>query len=105
MISLHEQGIALDRMSNICKEDHFPRVNGESLGTYSIGKLPATYARQNECCGDDIDGRSRWKRQKRIVDHYICVILPSQDVLVASVLCVGGPIKYKVKDNARIITR
>ena len=72
------------------------------IGTHSICKLPATYARQNGCTKDDVDARGRWKSNKRIVDTYIDCLIPFPDAKVASTLCIGGPIKYSVSKDVSI---
>ena len=77
-------------------------MNGKPLGTHSIRKLPATYARRNGCSKDDVNARGRWKTAQKIVDRYIDVVLPYQDALVACTLCVGSPIRYAVKPNSGI---
>ena len=74
----------------------------DPIGTHSIRKLPATYARRNRCTKDDVDARGRWKSNKRIVDTYIDCLIPFPDAKVASTLCIGGPIKYSVSEGVNI---
>ncbi|KAI2499452.1 hypothetical protein MHU86_15036 [Fragilaria crotonensis] len=71
------------------------------LGTHSLRKFPATYARRNGCTKDDVDARGRWRR-KRVSDVYMDVNLPYPDAKVASILCVGGPCKYVVKEGSGV---
>ena len=99
------KNLASDKLSDIVTAEDFPRVNGKPLGTHSIRKLPATYARRNGCSKDDVNGRGRWKTAQKIVDRYIDVVLPYQDVLVAGVLCVGEPMRYGVKPNSGITSQ
>ena len=69
------------------------------IGTHSIRKLLATYARRNGCSKDDVDARGRWKSNKRIVDTYIDCLIPYPDAKVASTLCINGPVKYMVREG------
>ena len=90
-------------LKKIVEEDGFVNVQGGgALGTHSIRKFPATYAPNNGCDRDDVEARGRWKSQKRIVDTYISTCLPYPDAKVASVLCVGGAVKYKVQGRSRV---
>ena len=55
---LHIQAL-LDKIVN---QEDFPLFNANSpIGTHSIRKLPATYARINGCSEDNVDARGRWK--------------------------------------------
>ena len=45
----------------ITSEPTFPQVTEGKIGTHSIRKLPATFARRNGCSRDDVDARGRWK--------------------------------------------
>jgi hypothetical protein len=73
------------------------------LGTHSIRKFSATYTRRNGCQTDDIDARGRWKRKRGVVDRYIDVAIPYADAKVASILAIGGPIKYCPRLGAGIL--
>ena len=46
-----------------------------------------------------MDARGRWKSNKRIVDTYIDCLIPFPDAKVASTLCIGGPVKYVVREE------
>ena len=96
---LVNKSTASDHLNKIIKEDDFPRFDSMPLGTHSIRKFPSTYARRNGCTRDDVDYRGRWKRQKRMVDTYIDVDLPYPDAKVASVLAIGGPVKYELMEG------
>lgn len=78
----------------------FVRLSKE-LGTHSIRKFAATWARRLGCLIDEIDARGRWKKgSRRIVDRYINIEQQYLDAKVAKALCVGGAIKYGlVKDS------
>ena len=97
------KGRISDLLKKVVEDDRFMATTGDgTLGTHSIRKFPATYARNNGCDRDDVEARGRWKSQKRIVDTYIGTCLPYPDAKVASVLCVGGTVKYKVKTGSRV---
>lgn len=90
-------------IANILKKDIWGETGTEIrtsanglLGTHSLRKFPSTFARRNGCSKDDIDARGRW-RKCRTVDRYIDVNVPYPDAKVASILAIGGPIKYTLK--------
>ena len=68
-----------------------------SVGTHSLRKFPSTWAAEHGVSQDHIEVRGRWKGGKngRTVNKYINVEQLPTDGHVASILCVGGPIKYK----------
>ena len=72
------------------------------LGTHSFRKFAASYAMRNGCPRDYVAARGRW-RKRQVVDRYIDIELPYPDAKVASVLAVGGPIKYVVKNGSGIL--
>ena len=69
------------------------------IGTHSIRKLSATYARRNGCSKNDVDARGRWKSNERIVDTNIDCLIKFPDAKVASALYIGGPVKYVVREE------
>ena len=75
------------------------------LGSHSIRKLGATHCRRCGASKDDVDYRARWQSNGRMQDRYTDVQLPWPDLNAASKLCQGGPIKYKVKQEARITNK
>ena len=76
---------------------------GGLLGSHSLRKYPATFARSNGCNADDIDIRGRWKRNsRRISDRYVDVAQHYIDAKVAAALCVGGPVRYKLVDGSGV---
>ena len=73
---------------------------GEGVGTHSYRKHPSTYARACGCVADDVEIRGRWKQSgNRIVNRYIDVKQLFIDAKVAAVLCIGGPIAYKLREG------
>ena len=76
----------------------------EKLGTHSIRKYGYTHARCSGCSKDDTDYRGRWRedptKKQRTSSVYEDPMLPWPDVKVASKLCMGGPIKYSLKDGS-----
>jgi hypothetical protein len=79
----------------------------KGLGTVSTRKYASTKA---ACCGasdGQIEYRGRWVGDKgtRVVRrHYITTDDPYTDASVASMLCDGGPIKYKLKAQFNNVT-
>ena len=82
--------VATNYLEPILEADDFPNEKTGPIGSHSIHKLLATYARRNGYSRDDVDCRGRWKCKKRIVDTYIDVNLPYPDAKVVSVLAIGG---------------
>jgi hypothetical protein len=85
----------------VFKNEDFYRLtnsNRESqLGSHSIRKFAASWARSNGCSSDDVDIRGRWKRNSgRIVERYIDVKQQYIDAKVEKSLCIGGPIRYSL---------
>jgi hypothetical protein len=75
----------------------------EGVGTHSYRKFPSNYAHGCGCIPDEIEVRGRWKTQgQRVVFRYIDVKQLTIDAKVAGVLCVGGPIKYKIKEEVTL---
>ena len=74
----------------------------EELGSHSLRKGAATYARRNGCSRDDINVRGRWKRAKLQVDTYLDPDIPYPDAKVAASLCVGGAIKYELLQDSKL---
>jgi Transcriptional activator of glycolytic enzymes len=75
----------------------------EGVGTHSYRKFPSNYARGCGCTPDEIEIRGRWKSQgQRTVFRYIDVKQLTIDAKVCGVLCVGGPIKYKLKPDVTL---
>ena len=99
---LHQKNRIGNILKGIVEADDFPSSGAGAVGTHSIRKLPATYARNNGCDRDDVDARGHWKSARRIVDTYIGTVLLYPDDKVASVLCVGGAVKYEVKEDSGV---
>lgn len=80
----------------------FVRLSKE-LGTHSIRKFAASFARGLGCLVDEIDGRGRWRKgSRKIVDRYINIDQQFLDATVAAALCVGGAIRYKLEEGSGI---
>ena len=71
--------------------DDFNETEDGKPSTQSIRKLPA-----------DVDARGRWKSNRCMVDTYIDNSNPHPDAKVAAVLCVGGVIKYVVREGSQV---
>lgn len=82
----------------------FCRGSASVLGTHSFRKYAATWARNNGCSDDDVNGRGRWKQTRRVVNRYLDVENQFVDAKVQAALCVGGPIKYKLLDGSGVTT-
>ena len=72
------------------------------IGSHSIRKFPATWAAEHGISQDHIEIRGRWKggRNGRTVNRYINVEQLPTDGHVASILSVGGPVKYKPRPGS-----
>jgi hypothetical protein len=89
-------------LRDILQSHEFQRAKPGPLGTHSIRKLGSTHARRSGCSKDDTDSRARWKRKRRQQDDYNDPTLPYPDAKVAGRLCIGGPIKYELRQNSGI---
>ncbi len=93
---------AMNNMKAIFTHNDFSANNpGGNLGTHSLRKFASTWARRNGASKDEKDYRGRWK-VTRVSDVYDDVELPYPDAKVASLLCVGGPCSYRVKEGANV---
>jgi len=74
------------------------------IGTHSIRKFASTWAAEHGCSHPEVETRGRWKGGKsgRTVNLYINVKQLPTDGKVAAVLCVGQPVKYKLKAGTGI---
>jgi hypothetical protein len=74
------------------------------IGTHSIRKFAATWAAEHGCTTTEVETRGRWKGGKtgRVVNLYINLKQLPTDGKVAGVLCVGQPVKYKLKSNSGV---
>ena len=96
---------AKDTVQNIYRKDIFDRpefAETGKLGSHSVRKYAATECRNKGSTKDERDLRGRWKINARVADRYDDVELPYVDAKVAALLCVGGPCKYKVREDAGI---
>jgi hypothetical protein len=72
------------------------------VGSHSIRKAAATYARRCNMSKHNVEGRGRWKgdSKKKASTVYMNLFQPVPDALVASTLCgVAGPCKYVVHES------
>ena len=86
-------------LSGVWKKPGFEKIKDGKLRTHSLRKFPATRARQSGCSKDEMDTRGRWKKG-RVSDVYVSTTLPFPDAKVCSVLCAGGPCKYRAADGS-----
>ena len=85
------------------QSNDFHLVKPKPIGTHSFRKFPATLAKRHGCKRDEINCRGRWRIQRgQIVDRYIDIEMPAADAKVASALCVGGTIRYKLLEGSGI---
>jgi hypothetical protein len=73
-----------------------------SLGVHSKRKMGSTQGKKRGASGEQVDHRGRWvsKKGSRIVNAvYIDPEDEYADAFVGSKLCLGGPVKYKVKEG------
>ena len=67
-------------------------------------KFPSTWVVENGGTDVEVEIRGRWKGQRngRTVNRYISPEQLPTDARVASILCVGGAVRYKVKSDSRV---
>ena len=80
--------------------DDFNETGDGKLDTHSIRKLPITYAQRNGCSRDDVNARGRWKSNHCTMDTYIDNSIPYPEAKVATILYIGGAIKYMVREGS-----
>ena len=83
----------LFRMPEFVKEDD-EGMSDLLLGSHSIRKFAATFARKCGITKDEKEIRGRWKGAGRVSDVYDDVELPYPDAKVAEKLCGGGACVY-----------
>ena len=89
--------------NNVFRNQAFVRAPfQEPLGMHSVRKYGTTWARRRGILKDFVDYRARWKRGVRMQDRYADMDLPWLDIKTASALCIGGAVKYKVKEGCGI---
>ena len=69
---------------------------------HSLQKFASAYASQNRCMYKEVEKRGCWKLNQRVVHQYIDNLAPYDNAKVASALCIGGSIKYKIKIDSGI---
>ena len=74
------------------------------IGTHSIRKFASTWCSEHGASPTEVEIRGRWKggRNGRVVNLYINVKQLPTDGKVAAILCVGQPVKYKLKPDTGV---
>jgi len=85
---------------DIFKPDKFAGTG--PLGSHSVRKMASSECRKKGASKDEKDLRGRWKSTARVSDVYDDIELPYPDTKVAARLCVGGPVKYQLRENSGI---
>jgi hypothetical protein len=84
----------------VFKNEEFKMLhnNQKGLGSHSLRKFASTWAHQNGATHQDVETRGRWKTSghKIVAGRYIDINQPHVDGRVESLLCVGGPIAYRL---------
>ena len=90
-------------LRNVFRNQAFVRAPyPEPLGMHSVRKYGTTWPRRRGILKDFIDQRARWKGRRRMQDRYADLALPWLDIKTANALCIGGAVKYKVKEGCGI---
>ena len=69
------------------------------VGSHSIQKFASMHARRSGCSRGNLNVRGRWKRFKQMVDTYMDPGIPFLDAKTAAALCIGAPVKYKLRNR------
>ena len=90
-----------DLADELCDDEN------RGVGTHSGRKYPAEFATNCGCNYNEVEIRGRWKGQKggRVVFRYINIQQLYEDAKVAATICIGGPVKYVIKDGITGLTR
>ena len=95
-----------DAVVSVVRSEEFqvdPAASSDAiLANHSTKKYATTHGRRRGVSKDFMDVRARWKTQKRIQDTYADTVLPWPDIKAASVLCMGGICKYRIKSGLNI---
>ena len=92
-------------LKQLFDSDEFRSVENDDrpVGTHSGRKCPSTYAAQNGCSSDEVEVRGRWKTESRKqVTTYIDIKMPYKDGKVAAALCLGGPVRFLIKEDSGV---
>ena len=70
----------------------------------SLRKFATTYCCQRGCSQQEVEIRGRWKgrRNGSVVNRYINPDQLPTDAKVAGVLCMGGPVFYRLKEDSHV---
>jgi hypothetical protein len=91
-----------DHLKRVLRDPHFQQRLPGKLGMHSGRKCGKTFARRQGESKDNTDFRGRWKGKARPSDVYEDTILEYPDAKVAATLCIGGPIKYSLRENSGV---
>jgi hypothetical protein len=86
----------------VFKTSEFRRVRLGKIGTHSLRKYSSTWMRRHGASRDDANARGRWASDKKQVNTYIDLVLPFVDAKCASILSIGGPCKYVLKEGSNV---
>ena len=97
----------MNALKRVWKKREFQRIAGEvrgEIGTHSIHKFASTWAAEHGMSPSEVEIRGRWKggHNGRVVNLYINVKQLPTDGKVAATLCVGQPVKYKLKPDTAV---
>lgn len=101
-VMLKKKVIESGEWQELQRRTHGENYTIEKCGTHSLRKFAATLARLLGRSQDEVDVRGRWRNTKRVSDRYTSINLPIVDANVASSLCVGGAVKYKIKEDSPV---
>ena len=90
------------KLKIVLRNEAFNQRLPGKLGSHSTRKAGKTHAQRHGESKDNTDYRGRWKGHARSSDPYQDTLLPYPDAKVASVLCLGGPIKYELRGDSGI---
>lgn len=100
--AVSKEGVRL-RLTHCINSSKFRNIKKDrKVGSHSIRKAAATYARRCNVMKDNVEARGRWKgdSKKKASSVYMDLLLPVPDASVAAVLCGdGGACKYVVIDE------
>ena len=75
-------------------------IGGQGVGMHSQRKYPATTATHRGCTPHEVEICGHWKKQGgHIVFRYIDVKQLYYNAKVAGALCIGGAVKYELKNS------
>lgn len=87
-------------------QDDDDEIDLKGVGTHSRRKFAADYCANCGHSDYEIEIRARWKQTRggKVVYIYIGKKKAFEDASVCATLCIGGPIKYELKEGMEVIT-